>query len=329
MATVATVRGPVEVDQLGTTLMHEHVFVLTTEIVENYGAGAWWDEEARVADAVEKLRALRDRGVRTIVDPTVIGLGRYLPRIQRINAEVDINIVPATGLYTYNDIPFFFHYRGPGTILDGPEIMAEMFIGDIRDGIAETGVRAAFLKCCVEAQGLTPGVERVCRAVALAHRETGAPITVHTNAHEHTGRLALGVFKEEGVDLGKVVVGHSGDTNDLDYLRELMDAGALAGMDRFGLDLFNPTADRVATIAALARDGYADRMVLSHDAACFMDYFPTPEAREALHATVPNWNYTHIHDDVLPALREQGVDGKQIEQMLVTNPQRYFAGGTH
>jgi phosphotriesterase-related protein len=329
MSTVATVRGPVDVDELGTTLMHEHVFVLTTEVLENYGVGAWWDEEARVSDAIERLRALRERGVRTIVDPTVVGIGRDIPRIQRINAEVDINIIPATGLYTYNDIPFFFHYRGPGTIGDGPEIMAEMFIGDIRDGIAGTKVKAAFLKCCVDAQGLTPGVERVLRAVALTHRETGAPITVHTNAHEKSGRLALRVFKEEGVDLTRVVIGHSGDSNDLDYLKELMDTGAVAGMDRFGLDVFNPTADRVATIAALAADGYADRMVLSHDAACFMDYFPTPDAIELLHSFAPNWHYNHIHDDVLPALREHGVDDAQITQMLVDNPRRYFAGGTH
>ena len=328
MPMVATVRGPVDAGALGTTLMHEHVFIFNAEILENYG-GAYWDEEERVADAVAKLRALRARGVDTIVDPTVIGLGRYLPRIQRINADVDINIIAATGLYTYNDIPFYFHYRGPGTVLDGPEIMAEMFIGDIRTGIAGTGVRAAFLKCCVDAQGLTPGVDRVCRAVALAHRETGAPITVHTNAHERSGLLALQVFKEEGVDLTKVVVGHSGDTNDLDYLKELMDSGAIIGMDRFGLDLYNSTADRVATVAALAGQGYADRMVLSHDAACFMDYFPTPEVIAALNATVPNWVYTHVHDDVLPALRELGVDEAAITAMLVDNPRRYFSGGTH
>lgn len=327
MSSVATVRGPVDVAALGTTLMHEHVFILTTEVLENYGH-AWWDEEERVRDAVAKLHALRERGVTTIVDPTVIGLGRYIPRIQRVNAEVDIHIVVATGLYTYNDVPFFFHYRGPGTPGGGPEIMAEMFVADIREGIAGTGVRAAFLKCCVEAQGLTPGVERVCRAVAMAHRETGAPITVHTNAHAQTGRLALRLFADEGVDLTRVVVGHSGDSNDLDYLRELMDMGAIAGMDRFGLDVYNSTAQRVATIAALAREGYADRMVLSHDAACFADYFPTPDAMALLAAAAPNWHYTHIHDDVLPALRAQGVEESQLEQLLVGTPRRYFGQPT-
>src|SRR5690606_32423906 len=144
------------------------------------------------------------------------------------------------------------------------------------------------------------GVERICRAVAQAHVRTGAPITVHTNSATQSGITALDLFAEEGVDLTKVVVGHAGDSNDLDYLRRLADTGATLGMDRFGLDLYNPTAQRVATIAALCERGYADRMVLSHDASCFMDYFPNEWDMVA--EVVPNWRYDHIHDDVLPAL---------------------------
>src|SRR4051794_40732534 len=111
MAEVDTVRGQVDVDALGTTLMHEHVFVLTPDVMQNYG-DQWWDEATRVDDAVTKLGKLRQTGVDTIVDPTVVGLGRYIPRIQHVNAEVDINIVVATGLYTFDEIPHFFHYRG-------------------------------------------------------------------------------------------------------------------------------------------------------------------------------------------------------------------------
>jgi len=326
MAQVESVRGPVDTTSLGPTLMHEHVFVLSTEIVENYGVD-WWDEEARVADAVTKLRALVERGIKTIVDPTVIGLGRYIPRVQRINEQVpELNIIPATGLYTFDEVPHYFHYRGPGTLLGGPEIMADLFVKDIREGIADTGVKAAFLKCAVEEKGLTPGVERTARAVALTHRETGVPITVHTNAAQQTGRLVLDLFDSEGVDLTKVVVGHSGDTNDLDYLRRLMDRGATIGMDRFGLDMFNPTADRVATIASLVEQGYADRMVLAHDANCYIDYFSGEASQKMLNEAAPNWHYNHISDDVLPALLKAGVAQSDIDVMLVDNPRRYFGG---
>ena len=324
MPTVETVKGPVEVDRLGPTLMHEHVFVLSTEHLQNFGTGSWWDEDARVADAVAKLNAVRAKGITTIVDPTVWGLGRYIPRIQRIAEQVDVNIVVATGLYVYQELPHQYEYRGPGLLLDIPEPMVTDFTRDIVEGIAGTGVKAAFLKCCVDAAGLTPGVDRIARAVARTSVDTGAPITVHTSAPAQSGRLAVDLFAKEGVDLTKVVVGHAGDSNDLDYLMALADTGATLGMDRFGLDLFNPTADRVRTIAALAERGYVDRMVLSHDASCFIDYFG--EHLDAVHnAASPNWHYEHISDDVLPALREAGVTEAQLDQMLVDNPRRYFS----
>lgn len=318
---VETVRGPIDTSQLGPTLMHEHVFVLNTEIEGNYPEK--WNEEERVADAIAKLTDLEKRGIRTIVDPTVIGLGRYIPRIQRIAEKIELNIVVATGLYTYNDVPFYFHFRGPGTLTGGPEIMADMFVKDITEGIAGTGVKAAVLKCATEVAGLTPGVERVLRAVAQAHRRTGVPITTHTDAHTHRGRDQQRVFREEGVDLTRVIIGHSGDSTDLDYLKELMDNGSCIGMDRFGIDALLPFEERVATVAELCRQGYAEKMVLSQDASCFIDWFDV----EMKEAAMPKWNYTHISDDVVPALRERGIDGAQIDQMLVGNPRRIFEHG--
>src|SRR5229473_460255 len=146
MAAIQTVRGPVETSQLGPTLMHEHIFVLSAEILQNYPE-AWGDEERRVAEAVARMNELASSGVRTVVDLTVIGLGRYIPRIQRIAAQSAINIIVATGVYTYNDVPMYFHFRGTGTTLGGPEMMIDMFVKDIEEGIAGTGVKAAILKC--------------------------------------------------------------------------------------------------------------------------------------------------------------------------------------
>ncbi|MFD0853255.1 phosphotriesterase-related protein, partial [Actinomadura adrarensis] len=161
-------------------------------------------------------------------------------------------------------------------------------------------------------------------AVIGTHRETGAPITVHTDSASQAGRGVVDLFTKEGVDLSKVVIGHAGDSNDLDYLKSMADTGAILGMDRFGLDTANSTADRVATVAALCEQGYADRMVLSHDTSCYIDWLgPDPSVVSAL---APNWVYTHISDDVLPAMLEKGVTQAQIDQMLVENPRRYFAG---
>jgi phosphotriesterase-related protein len=321
MSNVETVRGQVDSGALGTVLMHEHVFVLGTEMQQNYpDYPNRWDEDARVADAVNKLTEMRSRGIDTIVDPTVIGLGRYIPRIERINAQVDVNIIAATGLYTYNEIPFQFHYTGPGLLFDQPEPLVMLFLKDIREGIAGTSVKAGLLKCAIEEQGLTPGVERVMRAVGQTHVESGTPITVHTHPASGSGLVAQKVLKEEGVDLTKVVIGHSGDSEDLDYLCALADAGSLLGMDRFGLDVLLPNEQRVATVAELCKRGYAEKMVLSHDASCFIDWFD----EDAKAAAVPNWNFTHISDNVIPALRELGVTEEQLTTMLVDNPRRYF-----
>ena len=92
-------------------------------------------------------------------------------------------------------------------------------------------------------------------------------------------------------------------------------------MDRFGLDVLLPFEQRVDTVAQLVERGYADRMVLAHDASCFIDWFD-PQAKAQ---AVPNWNYRHISEDVLPALLERGVSEEQIQTMLVDNVRRYFS----
>ncbi len=316
---VQTVRGPVGAADLGVTLMHEHVFVLSPEIMANYPDG-WGDETARVDAAVEKLNALKAIGVDTIVDPTVIGLGRYLPRIQRVAERTDLQIVVATGVYTYNDVPMYFHFSGPDSPLSAAEPMVEMFVRDITEGIAGTGVKAAILKCATDSPGVTPGVDRVLRAVAHAHRATGVPITTHTHAHTRRGLDQQRVFAEEGVDLSRVIIGHSGDTTDLDYLEELVAAGSYLGMDRFGVDNILSFDDRVDTVARMCERGHAAKMVLAHDASCHIDWLP----EAALPHILPNWHYLHIHTDVLPALRARGVTEEQITTMLVDNPRAIF-----
>ncbi|MBO0771320.1 MAG: phosphotriesterase-related protein, partial [Actinobacteria bacterium] len=221
--------------------------------------------------------------------------------------------------------PHQYAYRGPGQLVDMPEPLVTDFVRDLTEGIGGTGVKAAFLKCCLETREPSPGAERVARAVARAHRETGAPITVHTSGARQTGRHAVRIFAEEGVDLAKVVIGHAGDSNDLDYLTELADQGVLLGMDRFGLEIYNPGTERIKTVAALAARGYAASMVLSHDASCFIDWFGG--AHDEVRALLPDWQYEHISDDVLPALLAAGVTQSQLDTMLTANPARYFSPG--
>ncbi|MBU8814565.1 phosphotriesterase-related protein [Mycolicibacterium goodii] len=319
MPTVNTAAGTIDTAELGVTLMHEHVFIMTTEVMLNHPE-SWGDEARREADAIARLDELKARGVDTIVDLTVIGLGRYLPRIARIAAATELNIVVATGLYTYNDIPMTFHFRGPGTVLDGEDPMIGMFVRDIEKGIADTGIKAAILKCATDEPGVTPGVERVLRAVAAAHRQTGVPISTHTHAATRRGLEQQRIFAEEGVDLTRVIIGHCGDTTDIGYLEELIAGGSYIGMDRFGIDAFLPFEERVATVATMCERGHAEHMVLSHDTWCYFDALPD----ELTTAALPNSHYLHIHNDVIPALRKRGVTEEQLTTMLVDNPRRIF-----
>lgn len=324
MATVQTVLGPIDSTDLGPTYMHEHVFILDADVQQNFPV-EWGSEDERVADAVSKLKALAAQGIRTIADPTVLGLGRYIPRIQRVAELVpELNIIPATGCYTYDQVPWFFVYRDPAVFAalgwDDPDPMITMFTSDITEGITDTGVKAAFLKCAIDSKGLTDGVARIMRAVARTHRQTGAPITVHTHPGSQAGlEVKKLMCDEEGVDPTRIVLGHSGDSADVDHLSALADHGFILGMDRFGLNIETTFEKRADTLIEMCRRGYADRMVLSHDVSCYIDMIDP-----RLLTLMPSWNYLHIRDDVLPYVRERGVTEEQITTMLVDNPRRYF-----
>jgi phosphotriesterase-related protein len=113
-----------------------------------------------------------------------------------------------------------------------------------------------------------------------------------------------------------------GDSSDVDLLAGLAADGYLLGMDRFGVDPILGFDDRVATVAELCRRGWSSRLVLAHDAACYIDW-----VQPDLLAFAPNWNYLHIHNDVVPALVERGVTQAQLDDMLVHNPRAWFERG--
>ena len=316
---VPTISGEIEATELGLTLMHEHIVLVNPEIEANYPED--FDEERVVAAAHERLRALKASGVDTIVDLTVIGLGRDVQRVQRIVAGTGLNVIVATGAYTFDDLPLYFRNRGPGTLNGGPDALERCFTRDIVDGIAATGVRAGILKCVTERKGLTPDIEHLLRATARVHRATGVPISTHTDVVTRRGRDQQVVFRQEGVDLSRVIIGHSGDSTDIGYLTGLMDAGSYIGMDRFGLETLLGDQERVQTVATLVDLGYAGRMVLSHDTSCYSQNYTTETRARHL----PNWRHDAMLTVVVPRLRAAGVSQDALDQMLVRNPADIFS----
>lgn len=317
MGEVQTFLGPVPAAELGSTLIHEHVFVGHPELDANFPHPEW-DEARLIEEAVAGLDRLWELGVRTVVDLTVLGLGRDVRRVLKVARRTRVNLVAATGYYTADVLPAFFSTHGPGRLVGGPDPLEEYFLRDIQEGIAGTAVRAAVLKVVTDRPGITEDVRRVMTAAAAAHRATGVPVMTHTHAPSENGRDQLRFFTDHGVPAERLVIGHCGDSEDLDYLRELMDAGATIGMDRFGMEHVLPDERRTATVLALLREGYADRMVLSHDAAFFSRV--TPPSWRAVHT--PHWHMENLHTRILPRLLQQGATREDLVQMLVRNPAR-------
>lgn len=321
MAQVETIRGPVDTSTLGQVLIHEHVFLMDMEYTVNYRPDFFEDDT--IVQAAARLNALKAAGVDTIVDLTVLGLGRHMPSMAKVAPLTDLNIIVSTGLYTFDQVPGPFAFYGPGLLFDAPEPMVDHFVRDITEGIGGTGIKAGELKCAIDMPGMTKGVERVMRAIARTHVITGTPITVHTAPQIQSGLLVQELLAEEGVNLEDVVIGHCGDTDDIDYLMTLADRGSILGMDRFGINFTITEAQRVATIAEMVKRGYVDHLALSHDCACWSDFFPSVEA---YNRAMPDHHYLHIHEKVVPALLEAGVTQGQIDTMFIANPRRHFEG---
>ena len=310
MTTVQTARGPVDTTQLGPTLMHEHVVTRSPGVQENWPH--LWDRNSHPRHRrAQDGRAPRAGASAAIVDLTTVDLGRDIDLIAAVARRTQVHVVVATGVWWMPQRYFSGH---------GVDEVADLFIRDITQGIGNSGVKAAIIKCATDTAGVTPVIENVLRASARAQKATGVPISTHTWAAGRTGELQQAIFAQEGVDLSRVIIGHSGDSDDLGYLRGLMERGSTIGMDRFGLENFLPTAKRVEVVARLCAEGYAAKMVLSHDANCWSDMLSEEDKRQ----TRPLWHYNHISDDILPALRKAGVSDDQIDQMLVHNPRAIF-----
>jgi phosphotriesterase-related protein len=212
------------------------------------------------------------------------------------------------------ELPQFLRYRTT-------EALAGIFVRELTEGIADTGVKAGFIKFAVEEHGLVGDVPRIVAAVGAAHTETGAPVMVHTNAAAKSGLVALEALTAAGVDPAKLVIAHTGDSNDLDYIRRLADSGVYLGWDRFNIEHFNPDADRIDTVTKVLAEGHVDQLHFSHDGATFHDFMVGDPAFADEHA-----DYLHIENVILPQLRERGVSDDDLERIMVENPHRWLTG---
>ena len=313
MPQIETVSGPVDDGDLGVVLPHEHLRTTSENVRDTFPH--LYDADREFARAVEQVTNAMEKGVKTIFDPACMDLGRDVHLARRVVDETGIQLVMCTGVYgmRYTFLPPYFQNREPDALVDA-------FVHDLEVGMQGTDAKAGFLKCAVDEPGITEDVERILRAIAQASKRTGASIMAHSHPATRRGLEIMDVFDDEGIDPGKVQIAHTGDTDDLDYIEELLGRGPYIGMDRYGLDIILPNDQRNATVIELCKRGYAGRMLLSHDACATIDWFP-PELIEQM---APNWHFTYLWEGVLPALSDGGVSDGDIETMMRHNPRAWL-----
>ncbi|HEX3433315.1 MAG TPA: hypothetical protein VHT25_04550 [Solirubrobacteraceae bacterium] len=317
MSEVQTVQGAVDADELGLTLVHEHVRFRDEAVAEQWPGR--YDDQLELDAALLAVNQAKDRGVHTIVEPTAMFGGRDVRFLKRVADETGVRIIACTGIYSYDYLPHYFENRDV-------DVMADHFVEDIEIGCQGTDIRAAFLKCAADAAGVTEHVEKIHRACARASVQTGAPIMAHSMPAVGTGPRQVEIFAEEGVDMAKVQIAHCGDTDDVDYIQGLIDKGVYVDLDRYGLEMYLPIDKRNATAIELLRRGHAERLMISQDFCASIDWFP-PEAAEVFESqgAIRNWSMTLVFDEVVPALREAGaMDDSSFDTIFVQNPKRWL-----
>ena len=190
MPTVETTGGSVDVDELGLTLIHEHF--RTTDEAGRFQFPHLYDEQAEWDAAMADATAVKGHGVKTVVDPSAMFLHRDAAFDKRVADESGLQVVMATGVYTYDHLPQFLLNRDEDAV-------AAIFVYELEHGIQGTPIKPAFIKCAADAPGVTPNVEKVHRAAARASSDRQADHGPLAPEQRHRAR-ADALFEEEGVD---------------------------------------------------------------------------------------------------------------------------------
>jgi phosphotriesterase-related protein len=322
MTKINTVLGPISPNELGVTLIHEHL-VFSYLGWECDALAPPYDREAAATACVDSLSEAKGHGLRTLVDATGTDMGRDVELQKMVAEKLGINIVCATGFYTekYGKAGYF-KFRSMN--YDIAAELCETLVKEITQGIGDTGVKAGVIKVATGHNRISSYEEKVLIAAARAQKETGVPIITHTE--EGTmGVEQAELLISEGADPGRVVIGHMCGNSDLKYHVSVLEKGVSIAFDRLGIDVLFPDKLRKACLMGLIGIGYGDRIFLSQD--CWAYRLGRPfEFTEEVKPLLANWRYDHVFKDIIPALKEAGISQQKINGLMVENPRRLFGG---
>ena len=324
--TVQTVSGAIELDQLGRTLMHEHLFIAFPGA--EYDPSAEFDRAGFIAEAAKRLRQLREEhGVRSFVDPCPIELGRDAGMMAEIAEKSEMNVICTTGFY-FEAMGFPVYWRARTV-----DEIAELYIREITHGIGKTGVKAGAIKVATGAPVITELEEKFLAAACIAQKATGVPIITHTQ-DGYGGPQQQKLFADGGVEAHRCLIGHCCGNPDPAYHKQVVDGGSYIGFDRIGILRLMPDETRADNLVKLVRSGHRAQIMMSQDRHCgwlgkFARQVP-PEEQVGIDAlkAAGQWPppYTYMFTDFVPMLRERGLNEQEIFSILDENPRRFFAG---
>jgi phosphotriesterase-related protein len=313
MGRVNTVLGAIPTEELGIVAIHEHI---------GYGMpgseldSRWWKTpEQRYSETVPKLRAFRQYGGRTFVDATGICNGRDVDYYKSLSAKTGVHIVACTG-FVGGDTALAHFARA------SVEYLAEVFVHEITVGIGDTGSKAGVIKVGVSRGGrMTELDKRIYRAAARASLATGVPIMTHLAIDAEN---AIAIFTEEGLPLHRVIFGHADDGFNADRTRDtwIAEQGGRVGFDTFGYETeledppfwARPRKERLNHFLRFIGAGYLDRAIAGVDANCSPLGWPG----------VKGHTVNYLFEDLIPDLRESGVDEATITTIFETNPATFL-----
>jgi phosphotriesterase-related protein len=313
---VNTVTGPVSSADLGRTLIHEHVLIGFPGWFMDARQPAFKRDEAmeRVVDAFQELHG---HGVKTVIDPCPMDLGRDVEFCAEVSRKSGINLICATGAYVESmGIPWTFRALSI-------EAITEAFVKELEQGVGDTGIRCGVIKIATDDGKVTDYERKVLTAAARAAKLTGAPLISHTE-NCSCGHDQIDIATGEGLRSSSLIVGHSDGRDDPAYQKSLADRGSYVGFDRFGLEQIVSDAVRTKNLKALVDAGHKDRVMVSHDTVnCWQGALGATDPIE-LSKALPNWRMTHLFEHIFPELKRMGMSQDDLDHIVIENPRRYF-----
>ena len=310
--TVNTVTGVLNTDDLGTALMHEHLFVEYTDGIHRSPMPDVLRNEivSICSDYIDRIRAY---GVRTVFDPTTVDLGRNVHLLSEIAKKTGFNIICCTGIYSVQSYIRIREHLG-----GDPAEVAELFIKELTEGIEDTEIKAGFIKVVTGHSGISKHEEELLAAAAKASVKTSARIITHTDGV--LGDLQQEILMNAGVEAHHIMIGHCCGSVDFDYHMRMLKKGSFLGFDRFGMETILPDETRVASVIKLINAGYVSRIILSHDSVWYWKGGPKYDSQ-----AYKNWTPTNIFERIIPMLKYGGVTDNDIKTMLIDNPKIFLS----